>query len=222
MGSEQTSCFTMSIDGFETEITKSNYRRKLFSEQNNSKRKANKNNDKNIYLNNYKSYEQIDSSIRTNSSNSSYSHIYKNKIIVIQKNVRLFIAKKKFKERLELLLNIIELDNTVNLIKDKETSLKILSENKGEQLWKELITKKKIIPFEDTPYYRKNIKFYRPNKYLISTQLIYIDKYKMIIYIKALGLLKKYFMDLVLFIFLEINMKVFGFLENLMENVDIS
>ena len=179
MGSEQTSCFIMSTDGFETEITGNNHHRKIFSEQNNPKRKLNKNNDKNmIYANKYKTYEQINSSIRTNSSNSSSQLIYQSKIIAIQKYVRLFIAKKKFKERLELLMNIIELDNTVNLIKDKATSAKILLENKGEQLWKELVSKKKIIPFEDTPYYRKHIKFYRPNKYLISTQLIYIDKYK--------------------------------------------
>ena len=164
MGSEQTSCFIMSTDGFETEITGNNHHRKIFSEQNNPKRKLNKNNDKNmIYANKYKTYEQINSSIRTNSSNSSSQLIYQSKIIAIQKYVRLFIAKKKFKERLELLMNIIELDNTVNLIKDKATSAKILLENKGEQLWKELISKKKIIPFEDTPYYRKHIKFYRPN-----------------------------------------------------------
>ncbi len=120
----------------------------------------------------------MNSSSRTNTRSNSSSQNNQNKIIIIQKNIRLFLSKKKLKERIELLMNIIELDNTVNLIKDKATSLKILSENKGELLWKELITKKKIIPYEDTPYYRKNIKNYRPNKYLVSTQLIYIDKYK--------------------------------------------
>ena len=182
MGGEQTSCFTRNIDGIETEILRIKYHRKLFSEQPEPKNKTlqkNIDNIKNLNLNNFQSVEQIDSSSRTHSNtNSSSQFIYQNKVVTIQKQIRLFIAKKKFKERLELLLNIIELDNTVNLIKDKVTASKILLENRGEQHWKELITKKKIIPFEDTQYYRKNIKYYRQNKYLISTQLIYIDKYK--------------------------------------------
>ena len=172
MGGEQTSCFTRNTAGLETEIINHNNNRKKLSEKINR-------NSKNYYNSNYKSVEQINSSLSTHTrSNSPSQLVYLNKVTTIQKNIRLFITKKKFKERIELLLNIIELDNTVNLIKDKNTCIKILSENKGEQLWKELITKKKIIPFEDTPYYRKNIKYYRPSKFLVSTQLIYIDKYK--------------------------------------------
>ena len=172
MEGEQTSCFTRNIGGLETEITKTNYHRKIYSEQTNNKGIEKKN--KNIYYNKTPSL-----SSRTNTrSDSPLQTTNNNKIITIQKFIRLFLAKKRFKERLELLINIIELDNPVNLIKDKIISSKLLSENNGEQLWKELITKKKIIPYEDTPYYRKNIKYYRPNKYLLSTQLIYMDKYK--------------------------------------------
>ena len=183
MGIEQTSCLTKNIGGLETEITKLNYHRKLFSEYRNNSNKKNQNNinnNKNFDSNyNYQSIDHINSSsrayTRTNSSSKSNNN---NKITTIQKFIRAFIAKKRFKERIELLTNIIELDNPVNLIKDKLTSSKLLSENKGEQLWKELLSNKKIIPFEDLPSYRKRIKYFRPNKYLLSTQLIYIDKYK--------------------------------------------
>ena len=144
MGGEQTSCFTRNTAGLETEIINHNNNRKKLSEKINR-------NSKNYYNSNYKSVEQINSSLSTHTrSNSPSQLVYLNKVTTIQKNIRLFITKKKFKERIELLLNIIELDNTVNLIKDKNTCIKILSENKGEQLWKDLITKKKIIPFEDT------------------------------------------------------------------------
>ena len=179
MGTEQTSCFTNNIGEYQNEILKFNYHKRIVTKPKNSPNKTRqKNINKNINIKNYKSVEQMNSSSRTNTRSNSSSQNNQNKIIIIQKNIRLFLSKKKLKERIELLMNIIELDNTVNLIKDKTTSLKILSENKGELLWKELITKKKIIPYEDTPYYRKNIKNYRPNKYLVSTQLIYIDKYK--------------------------------------------
>ena len=183
MGIEQTSCLTKNIGGLDTEITKTNYHRKIYSEYRNKSNKKiqnNLNNDKNFDSNyNFQSIEQINSSsrayTRTNSSSKSNNN---NKITTIQKFIRSFLAKKRFKERIELLTNIIELDNPVNLIKDKITSSKLLSENKGEQLWKELLSKKKIIPFEDLPSYRKKIKYFRPNKFLLSTQLIYIDKYK--------------------------------------------
>ena len=183
MGIEQTSCLTKNIGGLDTEITKINYHRKIYSEYRNKSNKKiqnNLNNDKNFDSNyNFQSIEQINSSsrayTRTNSSSKSNNN---NKITTIQKFIRSFLAKKRFKERIELLTNIIELDNPVNLIKDKITSSKLLSENKGEQLWKELLSKKKIIPFEDLPSYRKKIKYFRPNKFLLSTQLIYIDKYK--------------------------------------------
>ena len=191
MGIEQTSCFTRNISGLETEIAKTNnnkYHRKPFSVINNSSnmRGKNANNKNNNYsinsLEYYHSIDQINTSSRKYTrSNSPFSNSMlknKNKIIIIQKYIRLLLAKKRFKERLELLLNIIELDNPVNLIKDKNLANQILSENKGELLWKDLISKKKIFPYEDTPYYRKNIKYFRPGKYLLSTNLIYIDKYK--------------------------------------------
>ena len=182
MGIEQTSCLTKNIGGLDTEITKLNYHRKIYSELRTNPNKMaqkNLNNINNLTSSKYQSIDQINSSsrayTRTDSSSQSNNN---NKITTIQKFIRAFIAKKRFKERIELLTNIIELDNPVNLIKDKLTSSKLLSENKGEQLWKELVSKKKIIPFEDLPFYRKKIKYYRPNKYLLSTQLIYIDKYK--------------------------------------------
>ena len=182
MGMEQTSCFTQNKGDFDTEILKINYQRKYLTKQpsySNKFRLKNLNNNKTMNIKENPNTEQINSSSSTHRSSTSPSKlINQNKIITIQKHVRLFLSKKKFKERIELLLNIIELDNTVNLIKDKSIALKILSENKGEQLWKELLSKKKIIPFEDTPYYRKNIKYYKPNRFLVSTQLIFIDKYK--------------------------------------------
>jgi len=101
-----------------------------------------------------------------------------NKIITLQKFCRLFLFKKKFNEHIDLLSSIIELDANVNLIKDKETKKKMLSNNKGEQLCNKLLTQKKIIPYEDTIYYKKAIKKYKINKYLLYTPLIYIDKYK--------------------------------------------
>ena len=159
MGIEQASCLSLNIGGIETEIYKKN---------------SNEN------YNRYQSNEQINTSTRTNTRSDSSSQTLNNnnKIILIQKCMRLYLAKKRFKQVTELLKNIIELDNPVNLISDKKISSKLLSENKGEQLYKELILKKKIMPYEDTPYYRKNIKYYRPNKYLLSTKLIFIDKYK--------------------------------------------
>ena len=179
MGIEQTSCLARNIGGLDTEITKLNQHRKLYSEIRKNPQKNNLTGIKNITSNKYQSVDQINSSSRayTRTDSSSISN-NNNKITVIQKFIRAFLSKKRFKERIELLTNIIELDNPVNLIKDKFISSKLLLENKGEQLWKALISKKKIIPFEDLPSYRKKIKYFRPNKYLLSTQLIYIDKYK--------------------------------------------
>ena len=124
MGSEQTSCFTRNIGGIDTEITKINYHRKLYSGPANSSKGTDKkninNNNKNIYYN-----KSPSSSSRTNTrSDSPTQSSNNNKIIIIQKFIRLYLAKKRFKERLELLVNIIELDNPVNLIKDKITSSK--------------------------------------------------------------------------------------------------
>ena len=183
MGIEHTSCFARNVSGIENEITKDNnsYHKKPFSDLYNSsnKKQKNKNNNSITPLDYYHSVDKLNTSSRKYTrSNSPFNSMNNNKIIIIQKFIRLLLAKKRFKERIELLLNIIELDNPVNLIKDKNTSIKILSENKGEQLWKELVAKKKIFPYEDTPYYRKNIKYFRPGKYILSTNLIYIDKFK--------------------------------------------
>ena len=183
MGIEHTSCFARNVSGIENEITKDNnsYHKKPFSDLYNSsnKKQKNKNNNSITPLDYYHSVDKLNTSSRKYTrSNSPFNSMNNIKIIIIQKFIRLLLAKKRFKERIELLLNIIELDNPVNLIKDKNTSIKILSENKGEQLWKELVAKKKIFPYEDTPYYRKNIKYFRPGKYILSTNLIYIDKFK--------------------------------------------
>ena len=179
MGTEQTSCLARNIEGIDSEITKIRQHRKLYSEIRKNPQINNLTENKNIISTKYQSVDQTNTSSRayTRTDSSSVSN-NNNKITTIQKFIRAFLSKKRFKERIELLTNIIELDNPVNLIKDKMTSSKLLLDNKGEQLWKELISKKKIMPFEDLPSYRKKIKYYRPNKYLLSTQLIYIDKYK--------------------------------------------
>ena len=120
-------------------------------------------------------------------SNKSYSFnskknfklpSYIDKVKTIQKYVRFCLAIKKFNERIDLLTNILELDSTVNLIKDEKIEKSLLSNNAGEQLCNLLIQQKKILPYESTRYYRLNIRKYNPNKYLIKTPLTYIDKYK--------------------------------------------
>ena len=120
-------------------------------------------------------------------SNKSYSFnskknfklpSYIDKVKTIQKYVRFCLAIKKFNERIDLLTNILELDSTVNLIKDEKVEKNLLSNNAGEQLCNLLIQQKKILPYESTRYYRLNIRKYNPNKYLIKTPLTYIDKYK--------------------------------------------
>ena len=156
MGIDEASCLTPNIGGRDTEISKNNSDLKNeFS--------------KNYLLNSYQSVDNNKNSLKKN---------YINKIILIQKFVRFFISRKKFNDRIELLSNIIELDSPVNLIKDKSTEIKILSSNKGELLSNELISKKKIIPYENTLYYKKTINYYKENQYLRYTPLIYIDKYK--------------------------------------------
>ena len=100
------------------------------------------------------------------------------KIIKIQTFFRSFVSKKKFAEKIELLKNILELDSTVNLIKDPDLKNYLLSTNKGENLSNLLIQKKIILPYQNTNYYKTNLKKYKLNKYLIETPLTYIDKYK--------------------------------------------
>ena len=99
-------------------------------------------------------------------------------IIKIQTLIRSYISKKKFEEKIELLTNILELDSTVNLIKDPGLKNYLLSTNKGENLSNALIQKKIIIPYQNTNYYKTNLKKYKKNKYLVETPLTYIDKYK--------------------------------------------
>ena len=103
---------------------------------------------------------------------------YINKVKMIQKFVRFCLSVKKFNERIDLLTNILELDSTVNMIKDKKAQNDILMNNAGEQLSLSLIKQKKITQYEYTRYYRMNIKKYKPNRYLKKTPLTYIDKYK--------------------------------------------
>ena len=170
MGNEEVSCFTPNIGGKDTEITRT--AKGLYRKV--SPGFINKNDLKNNLL---YSYQSVDS-IKTTRINSTSLSSRLNKIILIQKFVRSFISRKKFHERIELLSNIIELDSPVNLVKDKNAEMTILSNNKGELLSKDLISKKKIIPYEETPYYRSIIKKYKKNKYLLYTPLIFIDKYK--------------------------------------------
>ena len=102
--------------------------------------------------------------------------LYINKVKMIQKFVRFCLSVKKFNERIDLLTNILELDATVNVIKDKKAQNDILMNNAGEQLSLSLIKQKKITQYEYTRYYRLNIKKYKPNRYLVKTPLTYIDK----------------------------------------------
>lgn len=177
MGSEQTSCLTPYVGGRETEINKTakGIHRKPSTSFTNSSNKTNLTHNKNYLLNSYQSAGYINT---TSQKYSKYSFLDINKIITIQKFIRFSLSRKKFNERIELLSNIIELDSPVNLIKDKNTEMKVLLNNKGEQLSKELLNQKKIIPYEETSFYRRTIRHYKPNIFLRYTALIYIDKYK--------------------------------------------
>ena len=181
MGSEQTSCLTSNIGGKDTEIYKNSkglYRKPSSTITNSSNKNITKYN-KNVLLNSYQSVGHINtSSKKYNKLDSHSSFIDIDKIILIQKFIRFSLSRKKFNDHIELLSNIIELDSPVNLVKDKNTEIQILSNNKGELLSKQLLNQKKIIPYEETLYYRKNIKYYKPGKFLRHTSLIYIDKFK--------------------------------------------
>ena len=100
------------------------------------------------------------------------------RIILIQSYFRGFINRKKFSEDLELLINILKLDSTVNVIKDDNLKKKLLLNNKGECLSNKLINNKIIIPYQNTNYYKINIKKYKLSKFLLQTSLTYIDKFK--------------------------------------------
>ena len=100
------------------------------------------------------------------------------KVIMIQKYIRKGLALKKFYDRVELLRTILELDFSVNVIKDKKTEKKLLMNNPGEVFSQQLLSQKKIKNYTLTKYYKENINKYKPNKFLIKSPLTYIDKYK--------------------------------------------
>ena len=106
------------------------------------------------------------------------SKTYLDKVKTIQKYIRFCLSIKKFNERIDLLTNILELDSTVNVIKDKNLENTLLMNNKGEQLSLQLIRSKQIPPYIYTKFYRMNINKYKLNRYLLKTPLTYIDKYK--------------------------------------------
>ena len=106
------------------------------------------------------------------------SKTYLDKVKTLQKYVRYCISIKKFNERIDLLTNILQLDSTVNIIKDKIIEHNLLINNIGEQLSLQLIHSKKIPLYTYTRFYRMNINKYKINRYLLKTPLTYIDKYK--------------------------------------------
>ena len=106
------------------------------------------------------------------------SKLYVDKVKCIQKYVRFCLSIKKFNERIDLLTNILELDSSVNVIKDKKTQEKLLMLNSGEQLSLQLLKSGKILSYAYTRYYRMNINKFKLNRYLLKTPLTYIDKYK--------------------------------------------
>ena len=106
------------------------------------------------------------------------SKSYINRIKILQKYVRYGLARKRLNDRIDLLKNILDLDASVNVIKNKNLENEILLNNTGEQLSLKLISSKKLIPYTSTKFYKINIKKYKPNRYLIKTPLTYIDKYK--------------------------------------------
>jgi hypothetical protein len=106
------------------------------------------------------------------------SKAYIDKVKILQKYVRFCLSIKKFNERIDLLTNILELDSSVNIIRDKKIENNILKNNIGEQICQQLINTKNIVPYKCTRYYRLHIKKYKPNRYLKEIPLTYIDKYK--------------------------------------------
>lgn len=106
------------------------------------------------------------------------SKTYLDKVKTIQKYVRFCISIRKFNERIDLLTNILELDSTVNIIKDKKLENELLINNIGEQLSLQLINSRKLTSYIYTRFYKTNINKYKPNRYLIETPLTFIDKYK--------------------------------------------
>ena len=121
------------------------------------------------------------SSIKTTNplfKSKKYTRSYIEKVKRLQKHIRYALAVKKFNDQIDLLRNILELDSSVNLIKDKDLENKLLKDNVGEQISQRLLLEKKIEPYSNSKYYKLNIKKYKPNQYLLKTGLTYIDKYK--------------------------------------------
>ena len=103
---------------------------------------------------------------------------YIDKVKIIQNYFRYYLSVKKFKENIDLLSNILKLDSSVNVIKDKNLENNLLMNNIGEQISLQLMKSKKIISYIYTRYYKININKYKPNIFLIKTPLTYLDKYK--------------------------------------------
>lgn len=132
-----------------------------------------------LNANNYMTNDTLNSGILLSPSTSQIPPIVK-----IQKCYRGYVGRKNFESNLELLNNILTLDNTVNLYKIPVLEQNLISNNKGEQLSKELLNKGIITPFE---------KKQQPSKYKIKSALSYIDKYQNNdMYIGSISLEKKY------------------------------
>ena len=127
-----------------------------------------------LHPNSYNTY-----SLKTRKSfENKKSKTYLDKVKILQKYVRFCISIKKFNERIDVLTNILELDSSINVIKDKKLEYNLLMNNPGEQISQQLINTKKLPLYIYTRYYRMNINKYKPNRYLLKTPLTYIDKYK--------------------------------------------
>ena len=142
-------------------------------------------------------FSKIDNSIKTDGSRCVMSYqsfrekepackirkrknqkVYIKKIIKIQQYIRKGLAMKKFYKHVEVLRTIIQLDFSVNVIKDKKLENKLLMNNPGEVFSRQLLSQKKIKNYTSTKYYKENINKFKPGKFLIKTPLTYIDKYK--------------------------------------------
>ena len=183
MGNDIPSCFTPELRERETRYYKTNDRENK-SNLKNRPYNSLRSNPTMIAQNKFRPGFSLDDDYSVTSTEniltktiSTKSSFNLKKIIKVQSLIRFHIANKKFNEQIELLTNILSLDSVPNLINDEEKNSLLLN-NKGEMLSRKLLQEKKIPKFEDTLYYKKNIEKYKPNKFLIKTPLIYIDKYK--------------------------------------------
>ena len=92
------------------------------------------------------------------------------KVVYIQKHIRGHLSRKKFKNNIDTLHNIYMLDSSVNVISNPVEAEKLILVNKGEQLYRELLNKKEILPYE--------IKNTGNSPYITVSKLTYVDKYK--------------------------------------------